>query len=76
MSYALHAVVINKRIPISNAITISKDFIPQNRNFYRETIDSYRFRNIPKQRFDKTSYRSKKINNDITLIYGKLKQSK
>jgi hypothetical protein len=74
MSYALHAVIINKRIPISNAITISKDFIPQNRNFYRETTNSFRFRNIPKQRFESKSFRSKVINQDITLVYGKLKE--
>lgn len=72
MSYALHAVIIDKRIPLANAIKISKNFIPANRNFYRETTNSYRFRNIPKQKFQKTSYRSKVINPDITLIYGKL----
>ena len=76
MSYALHAIIIDKQIPMADAIRISKKFIPANRNFFRTTEDSYRFRNIPKQRFDKTSYRSKVINQDITLIYGKLKQTK
>jgi ABC-type antimicrobial peptide transport system ATPase subunit len=76
MSYALHAVIIDRQIPLADAIRISKNFIPANRNFFRTTKDSYRFRNIPKQRFDKTSYRSKLISQDITLIYGKLKQEK
>jgi hypothetical protein len=70
----LHAVIIKKTIPLEKAKQISKEFIPSNRNFYRETTNSYRFRNIPKTMFKKGSYRSKVINSDITLIYGILKK--
>jgi hypothetical protein len=68
----LHAVIIKKIVPLNEAKQISKNFIPNNRNYYRETENSYRFRNIPKQKFKKKSYRSKIINDYITLIYGEL----
>jgi len=65
----LHAVIIHKPISLEKAREISKEFIKnKQRNFYRETSTSYRFRNIPKSRF--SSFKSKKINKDITLIYG------
>ena len=70
MVYELHAVIISRNIPIGEAIKLSKEFISENRNFYRITKNSYRFRNIPKTKFLKNSFRSKKINNNITLIYG------
>jgi hypothetical protein len=72
--YELHAVVVNKNIGLEGAIKESKHFINNDRNFYRETKSSYRFRNIPKQKFQKKSFRSKKINPEVTLIYGKLTQ--
>ena len=68
----LHAVLVSNRLPIDEAKRISKDFIPASRNYYRTTAKYYRFRNIPKQRFRKQSFRSKKINDDITLIYGEI----
>jgi hypothetical protein len=70
--YELHAVVVNKNKGLEEAMTESKNFINDDRNFYRETKSSFRFRNIPKQKFQKKSFRSKKINPDVTLIYGKL----
>ena len=71
--YDLHAVVIHKPIDLDKAFEESKKFIDEERNFYRETNKSYRFRNRPKQQFQKKSFRSKKINPHITLIYGRLK---
>jgi len=70
--YELHAVVINKDKGLEEAMEESKNFINKDKNFYRETKSSYRFRNIPKQKFQKRSFRSKKLNPDLTLIYGKL----
>jgi hypothetical protein len=72
----LHAVIIKNTIPLTKAKIISKQFIPDNRNYYRETTNTYRFRNIPKTKFIKNSFRSKIINDTITLIYGKLKENK
>ena len=72
-NYDLHAVIISRTIPINDAIRISKKFIPSNRNYYRETKNSYRFRNIPKTKFYKNTLKTKKINENISLVYGKLK---
>lgn len=83
MSYELHAVIVNKNVTsakppalrvFEEARRISKNFIPLNRNFYRETTNSFRFRNIPKQQFEKGTFKSKKVNKDITLVYGKMKR--
>ena len=71
--YDLHAVVIHKPIDLEKAFEESKKFINEERNFYRETNNSFRFRNRPKQQFQKKSFRSKKINPQITFIYGRLK---
>jgi len=70
--YELHAVVVNKPVDFEKALEESKKFIKDDRNFYRETKTSFRFRNIPKQKFQKRSFRSKKLNSDVTLVYGKL----
>lgn len=73
MSLTLHAVVIKKPISLSEARKLSKSFIKnENVNFYRETNDSYRFRNIPKTKFDPNTFVSKVINDKVTLVFGKL----
>ena len=74
MNYQLHAVIIKKPVKLTKAKQEASDIIKNNnRKFYRETNESYRFRNIPKTKFIKTSFRSKPINDKITLVYGKLK---
>jgi hypothetical protein len=71
--YEIHAIIIKKNIPFEEAQKIASEIINNpNRKFYRETESSYRFRNIPKQKFDKKTFRSKKLNQDITLVFGNL----
>lgn len=71
----LHAVIIRKPITLEKAREIASEYINnKKRNYFRETKSSYRFRNIPKQKFK--SFRSKKINKVVTLIYGEPKQIK
>jgi hypothetical protein len=71
--YALHNVIIKKSVPLLDAKKLAKHFITdKNKKFYRETENSYRFRNIPKTKFIKSSFRTKKINDYITLTYGEL----
>jgi hypothetical protein len=43
------------------------------KGFVRETTNQYRVRVIPKTKFIKTEYVSKKISPDTTLVFGKLK---
>lgn len=72
--YALHAVVLKKPMNLELAKKTAQNFIKdKKRKYFRETASSYRFRNIPKQKFISKSYRTKKINKEISLIYGKLK---
>lgn len=68
----LHAVIINN-IPLEEAKIISQEIIKnKNRKFYRITKSgSIRFRNISKQKFKE--FRTKKINDNISLIFGLLK---
>jgi len=72
MSYVLHAVVIKKPIELDEARKMAREYIPTNKKFYRETDQSYRFRAIPKTKFVKKSFRTKKINKNLSLIFGEL----
>jgi hypothetical protein len=72
--YALHAIIIKKKAYNKNDAEVeASKFKTEKGIFMRETKLSYRFRNIPKTKFEPKSYRTKKINKDISLIYGKLK---
>ena len=66
--WELHDVIIKKDISLEKAKQIAAKFIPLTRKYYRETDGSWRFRNIPKTKFKQ--FRSKVINDYITLIYG------
>lgn len=65
----LHAVIIHKPISLEQAIKLKSKWIHDNK-FYRETNESYRFRNIPKTKFK--SFKTKVINDKVSLIYGDL----
>lgn len=72
--WALHAVIVDKKEGLSRAKQIAQEFIKDpNKTFYRETMDSYRFRNIPKTKFAK--FRTKVISPTISLVYGTLKKN-
>ena len=74
----LHALIIKK--PFANskqqAREIAKKYYPKelkNKSFVRETNDSYRVRITPKTKFDYNTFKSFKINDYITIVYGELK---
>ena len=72
--FKLHAVVIKKPISITAAKKTAADIIKDpSKRFYRETEGSYRFRNIPKTKFEKGTYKSKVINPNTTLVFGRIK---
>ena len=70
--YALHAILIKKSVPLEKAKEHAQEILKSKKQFYRETKNQYRFRNIPKTKFIKKTFKSKKINPDITLVFGKL----
>jgi hypothetical protein len=75
MSLTLHAVIVKKPKTLEEAQEIAKHFI-KNKKYHRETTQSYRFRNFPKNQFEPGSYKSKKLNEHTTLVFGKHKQGK
>jgi hypothetical protein len=73
-NYGLHAVIIKKPYDLEEAKKKAQEFIKdKKKKYYRETSSSYRFRNIPKQKFISKTFRTKKINKEISLIFGELK---
>lgn len=70
--WSLHAVIINKSVPLEKAKQDARNIMKSKTDkFMRETNESYRFRNIPKQKF--SDFRSQVVNPEITLIWGKMK---
>lgn len=68
----LHAVIVKKPVSITEARKIARHYIPENKGFVRETNDSFRFRNIPKQKFVRDSFKTSKFKN-CSVVYGVLK---
>ena len=70
--WALHKVYIKKPISYEEAYKKAQEFIKNtSKTFVKEYENKFNFRNIPKQKF--SEFRGKKINDDITVFYGKLK---
>jgi len=72
--YELHAVIVkkkgyNKKDAEKEALKITH----KKTIFSRDTQLTYRFRNIPKTKFEPKSFRTKIINPNISLVFGKLK---
>ena len=70
----LHKVIVKKDVGLIPAFKMAQNIIQdENKAFVRETEDSYHFRNIPKTYFDRKTFRSKVVNDQVTLVFGKLK---
>lgn len=78
MSLVLHAIILHKpkfKTKKQSLEYARKHFQHENiKGFVRETESSFRVRVVPKTQFIKTSYVSKVINPDATLVFGKLKK--
>ena len=62
------------KFTLNEARDISQRIIKnKNTTFYKETEQSYRFRNIPKTKFNYETFRTKKLENGIALVFGELK---
>ena len=69
----LHAVIVKKPVSLTEARKIARYYIPEQKSFMRETNDSFRFRNIPKGKFLKSSFKTKQFKN-CSVIFGILKK--
>jgi hypothetical protein len=70
--WALHAVIIKKSVPKEDALQHAENIIKKKEFKARETKLTWRFRALPKTKFKKEKFRSKKVNKDITLVFGEL----
>jgi hypothetical protein len=72
--YALHAVIVKTPVTKKKLDEIRDHFIHnKSKSFIRETKHSFRIRNHSKQKFIQKSFRTKIINPQISLVFGKLK---
>ena len=75
-SFVLHAIILHKPFMSSKveALAYAREHFPKEtiKGFVRDSGPSFRVRIVPKTKFVKTSYVSKKINENITLVFGKL----
>lgn len=80
MKLILHAIICHKPYYKSKeqALNYSRShFSSENiKGFVRETDSSFRVRIHPKTLFKKTSFVSKVINPNVTLVFGKFKNNK
>jgi hypothetical protein len=74
MVYAMHAVIIHKKgVSLEEAKKWAEDIIKDpKKHYYREDSESWRWRYYPKTYFDPKTFRSKVVNDKITLVFGKL----
>ena len=70
MVYELQVVIVKKGVGLEKARKIARDIIKTENPYMRETGDSYRFRNIAKTKFKGDSFKTKKVNDDISLVFG------
>lgn len=69
----LHAVVVKKPQPLALARLKAQRIIKnKKKTFVRETEDSFRFRNLPKNYFK--DFVTKTIDDEISLVLGHLKE--
>jgi len=73
MVYELQVVIVKKGVGLEKARKIARDIIKRDNIIMRETSDSYRFRNIIKTKFKPDSFKTKKVNEDISLVFGERK---
>jgi hypothetical protein len=82
----LHAIIFKKPYDLEKAKFVAQKIIKnpefsrtesssslRGKKFFRETSSSYRFRNYPKNYFKKKSFRTKKVNDEMSLIFGDVK---
>lgn len=71
--YALQRVLIKNTIPLEEAKTHYKNITKHKPRKVRETRNWWAFRHLPPTKFEPKSFRTKVVNDDIHLLFGKLK---
>lgn len=73
MPYEIQVAIIKKEVGLEKAKKIAEEILKKDNAFMRETEDSYRFRNVPKTKFKSDTFRTKKINDKVALVFGERK---
>jgi len=73
LGFAIQTVIIHKPISIRKAREHAKNILKKKRVSYQEKDKTIHFRNLPKTKFVKGTFKSKKVNDSITLVFGQLK---
>tara|TARA_R110000868_G_scaffold24856_4_gene97490 strand:+ start:12482 stop:12703 length:222 start_codon:yes stop_codon:yes gene_type:complete len=73
MPYEIQVAIIKKEVGLEKAKKIAEEILKKDNAFMRETEDSYRFRNLPKTKFKSDTFRTKKINDKVSLVFAERK---
>lgn len=73
MVYEIQVVIIKKEVGLEKALKIAREITKKDNPIMRETEDSYRFRNIVKTKFKSDTFRTKKVNDKVSLVFGERK---
>ena len=73
MPYVIQVAIIKKGVGLEKAKKIAEEILKKDNAFMRETEDTYRFRNLPKTKFKSDTFRTKKINDKVSLVFGERK---
>lgn len=71
--FTIQHIVIKKPITLEAAKRSASSILKKDKVKPVEKADSYHVRNLPKTKFIKGSFRSKKVSPDITLVFGELR---
>lgn len=73
MPYEIQVAIIKKEVGLEKAKKIAEEILKKDNAFMRETEDTYRFRNLPKTKFKSDTFRTKKINDKVSLVFAERK---
>jgi hypothetical protein len=70
----IHRVNVSKDVPFDEALKHAQNIIKTKRKFKQKLVKNYwHFKSKPQTHFKKGTFRSKKINSNITIVLGELK---
>ncbi|MDR3550875.1 MAG: hypothetical protein P4L31_05635, partial [Candidatus Babeliales bacterium] len=70
----IHRVNVNKNVPFEEALKHAQNILKTKRKFKEKIVgNNYHFRVLAKTKFKKGTWKSKKINKNVTLVMAELK---
>ena len=72
--WALQQVKIRNTLPLEEAQKKYKNITKKKARKVRDTKNFYVFRHIPPTKFEKKSFRTKVVNDDVQMVFVKLKE--